>query len=135
MPVSKKQVKSIMGVERNDIWLRAAHALEGTRCAAMQSGIGSANPSVLQCGCQCVEPLLLGDSVRDRCVQAQGWFINKQQDRQASGFQSINLPADDLGDMECEGRKECRIGQEGPTLVEQIRRQCDRSLDLPLNGN
>jgi hypothetical protein len=31
-----------MAIERNDIWLHAAHALEGTRCAAMQSGIGSA---------------------------------------------------------------------------------------------
>jgi len=55
--ISEKQVKSLMGIERNDIWLHAAHALEGTRCAAMQSGIGSANTSTLQRGGQCVEPL------------------------------------------------------------------------------
>jgi hypothetical protein len=75
------------------------------------------------------------DSVRDGCFQAQGWFINKQQHRQASRFQAINLPADDLRDMKCDGCKKCRIGQEGPTLVEQIRRQRDRTLDLPLNGD
>ena len=64
-----------MGIERNDIWLHAAHALEGTRCATMQSGIGSANTSALQRGCQCVEPLFFWNSVRDGGVQAQSWFI------------------------------------------------------------
>ena len=57
MPIGKERVQSFMGIERNDVWLHAAHALEGTRRAAMQSGIGSANSSVLQRGRQCVEPL------------------------------------------------------------------------------
>src|SRR5271154_4387579 len=81
MPIGKEQVESFMRIERKDIWLHAAHALERTRCAAMQSGIGSANTSAFERGGQCVEPLLFWDSVRDGRVQAQGRFVNKQQHR------------------------------------------------------
>jgi hypothetical protein len=43
----------------HDIGLCAAHAFKRTRCAAVQSGVGASNSSVLQCGRQGVEPLLL----------------------------------------------------------------------------
>src|ERR1700730_3040768 len=99
MPISKKRVKSLVGIEGNDIRVYAAHALERTRCTAMQSGVGSATSRILQSGRQCVEPLFLRDRVRDGCFQAQGWCIDEQQHRQPSRFQPINLPADDLRDM------------------------------------
>src|SRR5271166_3554537 len=124
-----------MGIERKDIRFGATHALERTGCTAMQSGVSSANSCALQYHRQCVEHLLLRDGVRDSCLQAQGWFIDKQQHRQASSFQALNLPADDLGDMKCDGCKKGRIGQEGPALMKQIRRQGDWALNLPLNGD
>src|ERR1035438_6697707 len=96
MPIGKKQVKSLMGIERNDIRLSAAHALERTRCTTMQSGVGSSKSRVLECDRQCVEPLFLRDSVREGRFQAQSRFIHKQQHRQADRFQAINLPTDDL---------------------------------------
>ena len=80
-------------------------ALKRTGCTAMQSGVGSANSRVLQYHRQCVEHLLLRSGVRDSCFQTQGWFINKQQHRQARSFQALNLPADDLRNMKCDGCK------------------------------
>src|SRR5215469_3287629 len=43
MPIRKEHVESFMRIERNDIWLYAAHALEGTGRATMQSGVSSSN--------------------------------------------------------------------------------------------
>src|SRR5579864_6073756 len=99
MRISKKQFHAFMSIEREDIGIRAAHALERTRCTAMQSGVGSANSCTLQYCRQCAESLLFRDNIRDLCVEAKSRFINKQQYGQVGGFQAINLPTNDLRDM------------------------------------
>src|ERR1039457_6837201 len=76
-------------------------------------------------------PYSAGTSTATSCRGSRG----KQQHRQASSFQALNLPADDLGDMKCDGCKKGGIGQEGPALMKQIRRQGDWALNLPLNGD
>src|ERR1700757_3972059 len=70
MPIGKERVQSFMGIEGDDVGLHAAHALKGARRAAMQSGMSSANTSVLKCGRQCIKALFLRDRDRGRYVQA-----------------------------------------------------------------
>ena len=45
----------------------------------------------------------------------------KRSTGEPADFEPIDLPAD-LRDLKCDGREECRLGQDRSTLVKQIRR-------------
>ncbi len=70
-----------------------------------------------------------------RRFEAQRRLIDEQQYRQASPLQPVDLPADDLRDVKCDGGKECRVRQEWPASMKKIGRQRNRALDLPFNGD
>lgn len=36
--------------------------------------------------------------------------------------------------MKCNGGEECRVGEERLAVMEEVRRQCDGTLDLPFDG-
>ena len=59
MPISEKQIEALVRIERNDIGFGAEHAIEGTGCAAMESGVGSPNADVVEDGGESLEPLIL----------------------------------------------------------------------------
>ena len=131
--IGKEQLEPLMGIERKNIRLCAAHAPEWTRGAAMQPGIGSADSCVIQRDRQCAEPLLFDTAFAAGASRHNAGSSTNSSTGKSGRFQAIDLPADHLRDMKRDGRKERGIGQERPALVEQIRRQRDWTFDLPLN--